>query len=132
MKARLVLDTNIFISAVLFKGEVSKLVDSWKKSDVKILMSKQVLEEYVKVLSYPKFKLSEKEIEYIIEEELLPFVEVIKVASEVSLVKDLDDNKFIALAIDGNANYIISGDAYLLNLKEFEEIKIIPIKEFLL
>ena len=83
------------------------------------MISKEVLEEYVKPLSYPKFQLSEAEIKYIIEEELFPYVEVIRVKSKVNVVKeDKEDNKFLALALDGKADYIISGDKHLLKLKK--------------
>ncbi|MBU4312166.1 MAG: putative toxin-antitoxin system toxin component, PIN family [Candidatus Omnitrophica bacterium] len=129
---RVVIDTNVFISAVLFKGESAKLLELWKKPRLKFLICKEVLEEYIKALSYPKFKLSEEEIKYILEEELLPFIDPVNITSEVDIIKeDNADNKFIALAIDGNANCIISGDAHLLKLKKFQGIGIVSVKEFL-
>lgn len=132
MSLKVVIDTNVFISAILFKGETAKLVYLLKKANLKILISKQVLEEYIKVLSYPKFKLSKEEIKYIIEEELLPFVEPVKVISKINAIKeDPDDNKFIALAVDGNARYVISGDTHLLKLKKFQKINIVTIRGFL-
>jgi len=129
---KVAIDTNVLISAVLFKGEPAKLLELWKKSDLKFLISRQVLKEYIKVLSYPKFRLSDEEIKYILEEELLPFVDPVNVVSKVDIIKeDSDDNKFIALAIDGNADYIISGDVHLLRLKKFKGIDIVSVKEFL-
>jgi len=68
---KIVIDTNIFISSVLFKGRVDKLVELWKKREFVFLISKDVLEEYIQVLSYPKFSLTKEEIKYIIEETLL-------------------------------------------------------------
>ena len=131
-KLRVVIDTNVFISAILFKGYPAKLVDLWKKNFLKILISKEVLEEYIKVLSYPKFQLSKEEINYIVEKELLPFVEVIKVKSKISIIKeDKEDNKFLILALEGNASCIISGDKHLLKLKKFHNTPIVTIKEFL-
>jgi hypothetical protein len=54
---------------------------------------------------------------------LLPFVDVIRVKSKVNLIKeDREDNKFLALALDGKADCIISGDRHLLKLKEFHNI----------
>ncbi len=131
-KLRVVIDTNVFISAILFKGYPAKLVDLWKKNFLKILISKEVLEEYIKVLSYPKFQLSKEEIKYIIEKELLPSAEVIKVKSKINLIKeDKEDNKFLTLALEGNAHYIISGDKHLLKLRKLHKIPIVTIKEFL-
>lgn len=129
---RAVIDTNVFISAILFKGKATNLVKLWKKGALTVLISKEVLEEYIKTLSYPKFRLSELEIEYIIEKELFPYTEVIKVKSKVSAVKeDREDDKFLALALDGKADYIISGDKHLLKLKKFREIPITSISSFL-
>jgi putative PIN family toxin of toxin-antitoxin system len=127
-----VIDTNIFISAILFEGEVNKLVYLWQCNKIKILMSHEILQEYIMVLSYPKFKLKKSEIEYIIKENLLPFIEVIQIKTKINLIKDdISDNKFLSLAIDGKAKYIISGDKHLLSLKNIYNIKIISAREFL-
>lgn len=130
---RTVIDTNVFISAVLFKSEASKLVSFWKKRKIIFLISKDVFKEYIKVLTYPKFQLNEEEIKYILEEELLPYAETIKITSKINNIveKDPTDNKFISLAVDGDAEYIISGDKHLLEIKRFKKIKIVSIKEFL-
>ena len=129
---KIVIDTNIFISSVLFKGRADKLVELWKKSEFVFLISKDVLEEYIQVLSYPKFSLTKEEIKYIIEETLLPFVKIVKVSSCIEIIKDdISDNKFISLAIDGKADFIVSGDKHLLGLNKVDDIKIIPLKKFL-
>jgi len=129
---KIVIDTNIFISSVLFKGKADKLVELWKKREFVFLISKDVLEEYIQVLSYPKFSLTKEEIKYIIEEELLPFVKIVKVSSCIEIIKDdISDNRFISLAIDGKADFIVSGDKHLLELNKVNEIKIISLKKFL-
>jgi len=129
---KVVIDTNVFISSILFKGEAAKLVNLWKRGFLKILISKEVLEEYIKVLTYPKFQLSKEEIKCIIEKELMPFTGVVKVKSKVSIIKeDEEDNKFLTLASEGVACYIISGDKHLLRLKNFHKIPIITVREFL-
>jgi hypothetical protein len=129
---RVVLDTNVLISALLFEGETKKIVYLWKTKRIKILISKEVLQEYIKVLSYPKFKLSKKEITYLIEEELLPFVEVCEPKIKFDFVKeDHEDNKFLDLAYEGKANYIVSGDSHLLKFKKFKKIKVVDVKSFL-
>ena len=123
---KVVIDTNTFISAVLFKGETNKLVDLWQKEKFTFLISREILDEYIKVLSYPKFKLTSDEIKHIINTELLPFVEPYVVKTEVDIIKDdPSDNKFLALAITGKSNCIISGDKHLLAIRRFRGIKII-------
>ncbi len=129
---RVVLDTNVFISAVLFSGRTSRLVRPWQEGHILFLISPEVLKEYVKVLAFPKFKLTKGEIKSIIEQELLPFVEPVMTSAALrGIVKDPSDDKFLALALDGKASYIISGDKHLLGLKEFRGIKIVTAEEFL-
>ncbi|HIE36140.1 MAG TPA: putative toxin-antitoxin system toxin component, PIN family [Candidatus Omnitrophica bacterium] len=132
MNIKIALDTDVFISAFLFKGETNNLVSLWKTGKIKILISKEVLKEYIKVLSYPKFKLSKKEITYLIEEEFLSFVEICKPKLKFDFIKDdPEDNKFLDLAYEGKVDYIISGDKHLLELKRFKKIKIVSVREFL-
>jgi uncharacterized protein len=59
---RVVLDTNVVVSALLFTGISSKLVPLWQDDVITVLVSRGILEEYLRVLSYPKFKLSEGDI----------------------------------------------------------------------
>ena len=129
---RVVLDTNILISAVLFSGRTSQLVKFWQEGRILVLMSPDVLKEYVKVLAYPKFKLAKQEIKSVIEQELLPFVEPVRVSKAIRVIaEDPSDDKFLSLALGGKSDFIISGDKHLLGLKEFGGIKIVPAEEFL-
>ena len=128
---RVVIDTNAFISSLLFKGPANKLVDLWQKKKFVFLISKQIFEEYIRVLNYPKFHLSEEEIEGIIKEELLPFVQVVIVEKSVSIVKiDPSDNIFLSTALSGKAKFIVSGDKHLLKLKKYRDIRILKMKDF--
>lgn len=131
-KQKIVFDTNVVISTLLFGGELDGIRRLWQKKKITFLISRDVLEEYIKVLAYPKFSLTEEKIKSIVEEELLPFVTTVRVKSRINHIKDdPDDDKFLALAVDGNADYIISGDKHLLHLNEFESINIMTGKEFL-
>jgi len=128
---KIVIDTNVFISAVLFRGPTSRLVSLWQKDAVSVLMSSAVLKEYAKALAYPKFKLSKTEIRGIVEQELLPYVYPVKVKRSLHIItEDPSDNKFLELAETGKADYILSGDKHLLDLKDFHGIKIITPAEF--
>ena len=130
-KLKVVIDTNIFISATLFSGEANRLVSLWQKNYIQLLMSKQVLEEYLRVLNYPKFGLTEIQIKYITEEVLLPYIFPLIVKRKISIIKnDPSDNKFLSLALEGKADFIISGDKHILELKKNENIRIVSLKEF--
>jgi len=129
---KVVIDTNVFVSAILFDGELDKLINLWKRKKFTFLLSKEILEEYIKVLSYKKFELSDKIIKRIIYEELLPYTKNIKVKKRINIIKkDPSDNIFLECALEGRANYIISGDKHLLQLKQYKSIKIISFHEFI-
>ncbi len=129
---KVVIDTNVFVSATIFKGEANRLVDSWQRNKFTFLMSGKILDEYIKVLAYPKFKLTDDEIKYIIESELLPFITPCRVEAELDIIKcDISDNKFLALALTGEADYIVSGDKHFLDLGKIERTRIVSLKKFL-
>ena len=122
---RVVLDTNVLVSALIFTGISSELVPLWQRSAITVLLSRGILEEYLRVLSYPKFQLSEAEIKALIEEELLPYVEVVNPRRRLRVVeRDPSDDKFIECAVTGKAQVIISGDKDLLSLGRYRQIRI--------
>ena len=128
---KIVIDTNVFISELLFRGSTSRLVSFWQKGMVSVLLSSEVLKEYAKVLAYPKFKLTKKEIRGVIEQELLPYVIPVKVKNHLDVItQDPSDNKFLELAKTGSADYILSGDKHLLEIKDFQGIKIVTTAVF--
>lgn len=128
----LVLDTSVFVSAVLFRGPTSRIVSLWQAGRISLLMSAEVLKEYARILAYPKFKLSPEEMQAIIEQELLPYIKPVKVKNIVSVIfQDPSDDKFLALAAAGKADYILSGDRHLLNLGSYSGARIFTPDEFL-
>src|SRR5574337_424337 len=114
---RVVLDTNTLISALLFSGTASRLVPLWQSRRITILLSGAILQEYLRVLTYPKFRLSNQEVRGLIEEELLPFVETVSVRKRLTAVRrDPDDTKFLECAVVGRAEYLVTGDQDLFEL----------------
>jgi putative PIN family toxin of toxin-antitoxin system len=123
---KVVLDTNVLISSILFKGELARIVDLWKRGKIVPVISRETFNEFRSVLEYPKFRLTKGEIKAIIEEEVLPFFEIVEITSEVSGVcKDPDDDKFIACALSASADFIVSGDKDLCDVVTHKSIKII-------
>jgi putative PIN family toxin of toxin-antitoxin system len=128
---RVVLDTNVLISALVFKGDLSNIAVLWQKSKIIPLISKETFDEFRTVLEYPKFTLSSGEIKSIIKQEILPFFEVVNVSKRVKGVcRDPDDDKFISCAISANADCIVTGDKDLSDLKKYQSIKIIHASDF--
>jgi putative PIN family toxin of toxin-antitoxin system len=131
-KFRVVLDTNVLISALLFHARPSRLVALWQKGQIVFLISADVLNEYLRVLAYPKFRLTEKEIKAMIEVEVLPFAEPVRIRTRLRMVaEDPSDDKFLELAVGGKANFIVSSDKHLLKLAMCKGVEIIPVAEFL-
>lgn len=127
---QVVLDANVIISGLFWKqGNPRKIIEMSEFELIEILFSKGTLKELSDVLE-KHFKTPKNEIEDILKF-LLERSSVVGVKSSVNICKDKDDNKFLELAVDGNANYIISGDRHLLEIKEFKGIKILRPSQFL-
>lgn len=129
---RVILDTNTLISALLFRGELSKLDKLWKKGRIVPLISRETFDEFKAVLEYPKFSLSEQEIKLIIEEEFLPYTEIVENVGELNgICRDPDDDKFIECALSASARFIVTGDKDLLDLGIYKTVKIISASRLL-
>ena len=129
---RVVLDTNVLISALLFKGELSRMVRLWQKGRIIPIISKETFDELRAVLEYPKFSLSRAEIKSLIEHEILPFFEVVNVSKHVrGACRDPGDDKFISCAISANAECIVTGDKDLSDLKKYQSVRIIHASNFI-
>jgi putative PIN family toxin of toxin-antitoxin system len=128
---RVVIDTNVLVSALLFGGDPGELITLWKERRIQPLGSKEIMEEYIRVLAYPKFRLTEEEIEYLFSQEVLPWFEVITVQSgRPFVIDDPSDDKFIWCALEGQAEAIISSDQHLLRLSSCP-VPIFSLSEFL-
>ena len=128
---KVVLDTSVLIFALLFKGEVSKFVELWQKGKIIPVISKDTFQELRSVLEYPKFSLSQEEINAIIGNEVLPHFEVVEVTKEIKGVcRDPADDKFISCALSASAAYIVSGDKDLCDLNRYKSVKIVTPSDF--
>ena len=120
------------ISALLFSGTAARLVPLWQSRRITLLISREILTEYLRVFAYPKFQLSDQEIRPLIEEELLPFVDTIRVRRRLAVVRrDPDDDKFLECAVAGRAQYLVTGDRDLRELGTFRGTAILTAGEFL-
>ncbi len=129
---RAVLDTNVILSAVLFGGRVGGLVRAWQTGRFQLLLSRAILEEVLRVLAYPKFRLTEGEIRGLLEEELVPFAETVIIRRHpVVRLRDPDDLALVACALTGRARYLVTGDADLLSLERIRQVQVIRPAEFM-
>jgi putative PIN family toxin of toxin-antitoxin system len=116
---RVVLDTNTVLSALLFvNGRLVPLRTAWQSGEVIPLLCAQTVEELLRVLAYPKFKLTPEEHEELLAD-YLPYGEVVapwKSKPEVPVCRDEKDQIFLDLAAVGAAHWLVTGDRDLLNL----------------
>jgi putative PIN family toxin of toxin-antitoxin system len=126
-----VIDTNVIVSS-FYGGNPKRIIDLLKAEKIKLCISKDIINEYIKVL------MRFKDIDDIEVNELVKLFSnsriVIFTGSTPKLkvvVNDPDDDKFIECAVELGAEYIISGDKDLLSIKQFGNIKILSPKQFL-
>ena len=122
---RVVLDTNIVLSALVFGGGAAgRLRVAWQQGAVLPLASTATVQELVRVLAYPKFRLSGQEQEELLAD-YLPYAQTVRIPQpppSVPSCRDTLDAPFMHLAVTGRADVLVSGDRDLLVLAdEFEK-----------
>lgn len=128
---RVILDTNIFISGIFWRGDSNKIISYWKEGRFILVASLEVLSEIVKVLKDFKIKLPEDMIKDWVDLIIRNSI-IVEPKEKFQVVKDdPKDNIFIEIAVAGDVDYIITNDRHLLKLTKFKSIKIITPKEFL-
>jgi putative PIN family toxin of toxin-antitoxin system len=128
---RLVIDTNVFVSALISARSIPALLLDEAGKKYTLFISKEILGEVEEVISRKKFGFTEQKISSAMEA-ILSFSEIINPGIKVDVIKlDPDDNKILECAIACNAQYIVSGDSHLLDLREYGTLKIINPKTVL-
>ncbi len=130
-KKKVVLDTNIFISSFGWNGKPKQIFQKCIDGELELIISPKQVEELQRVLNYPKFNFNEEEKETFLAL-ILEIAILIEITGKVDVIKeDPDDNVILETAIIGAAEYIITGDPHLLNVKQFLNIKIVTATNFL-
>ena len=117
---RVVIDTNVLVSAMLFhQSSVTWLRHAWQSDVIRLLASRQTIEELIRVLAYPKFHLTDAEREDLLGD-YLPWCETISVPKEIEIpdCRDPFDRPFLALTLAANADALVNGDMDLLELTD--------------
>lgn len=117
---RVVLDTNVLVSALLFRtGALAWLRDAWAGGAMRPLASRDTTAELIRVLAYPKFRLGEEDRGQLLGD-YLPWCETLAEpqAAEIPDCRDPFDRKFLVLAIAAKADALVTGDKDLLDLAQ--------------
>ncbi len=127
---RLVIDTNILISS-FFGGNPKRVIDLWKAGEITLCLSDEILEEYLRVIArLPIDPETKRGLIAILQEK--KNIEWFSPDSRHTIIReDPEDDKFIDCALAAGAECIISGDAHLLKVKEYQTIPIRSPRDFL-
>ena len=127
---RVVLDTNVIVSALLFGGYPERVFLSGLRGEIQLLTSRALLQELESVL-HKKFKLNMSLVKDAMDL-LKTLAEIIETYSQLKVIADPDDdNRVLECAVDGHAEFIVTGDTkHILPLKEYKGIKILRPSEF--
>ena len=128
---RVVIDTSTFISAAITVGTPAAVLDAVYMREYTLLFSLETYSELYEVLLRSKFNryvdLGERQ-KFL--EGVQEVAEWVVVISSIQVCRDSKDDKFLALALDGKADYVISSDQDLYGLERFEDIPILTPREF--
>ena len=130
-KVKIVVDTNLWISFLISLPTEQRLRRLLLSGKIDILFSQELFEELETTASKRKFRryFDTSHLEMFLQM-LIEIVEIVDVHSDVEICRDPRDNFLLALAMDGDADYLMTGDHDLLTLKKFGKTRIVTVKEF--
>jgi uncharacterized protein len=130
-KLKIILDTNILVSFLITR-DFEKLDDLILSGKIILIFSDELLDEFITVVRRPKFQrfFSPDDIEILVNF-FLEHGLFINIVSDLHLCRDKKDNFLLNLAVDGAANYLITGDKDLLELNMVGNTSILTMSEFL-
>lgn len=127
---RIVLDTNVFVSGVFFRGPPGEIIDAWHAEHIQLVVSLEILDEYQRVgaelaVKYPAVDLA-------------PVLQYLAVNAEIcdpppldeQVCEDADDDKFLACAIAVGAECVVTGDKLLLKVAEYRGVEVLRPRDF--
>ena len=130
----IVLDTNLLLSALVFSGgRLAALRTTWQTSRCVPLVSQATAAELIRVLAYPKFKLSAVDREELLAD-YLPHCRSVRIPARLPKLptcRDVNDQVFIELAAVGKADFLVTGDRDLLVLAPAFNRRIVTAEVFL-
>ena len=131
---RVVIDTKLVLSALVFsQGRLTPLRHAWQGAHCQPLLSSATAAELLRVLAYPKFKLTAEEQQELLAD-YLPYCTTVRMPAKLPptpTCRDLLDMPFMQLALAGKADYLVSGDHDLLSLAGQFSCPIITVDQFI-
>jgi putative PIN family toxin of toxin-antitoxin system len=128
---KLVIDSNIFVSSFFWKGNPRRVFDRVTNGFDELYITDEILNEVSTVMARKKFDTNETEIKEYVEIIESYSVKVFYKNETEKISRDKDDNKILQCGLEGNVDFIITGDNDLLVLKGLKNIKIVNPREYL-
>ncbi len=132
---RTTVDTNVFISALFWKGIPARVIDIFKRQEAILLLSEDILAELERKLSSAKFVTRVNAIGVSSAEVVDTFRGMAEITAPVDVpedaVRDPKDRMILACAVGGQADIIVSGDKDLVVLKAYRGIPVVTPSDFL-
>jgi putative PIN family toxin of toxin-antitoxin system len=127
---KIVLDTNVFISGIFFRGPPYQILQAWRDNKLQIILSQEILEEYHRV--------AEELAAQFLGVDLRPILELLTIKAELipsytlseSVSDDPDDDKFIACALASKTRVVVSGDKHLLKVSGYDGVEVVRPRKF--
>ncbi|MDE6719326.1 MAG: putative toxin-antitoxin system toxin component, PIN family [Treponemataceae bacterium] len=126
---RIVIDTNVVASGIVFGGKPERLLELAIKNDVEMCVLPQILAEYDEIIVRLSAKYPNRTIAISLKD-LTDNALLVSPSQTVTVCRDPDDNKFIECAMEGKCLYIVSGDNDLLDLRSYADVEIVTVAEF--
>ncbi len=137
-RIKVVVDTNIFVSGIIVpQGTSFELLEVWRRKEYILLISEVLLKELENVLRRPKFikyHLTEEKINGLLQLIIKKSIKVSPSPTFSATIRDPKDEMILSTALDGNADYLITGDKDLLVLNgnpQLGKLKIVTANDFL-
>jgi len=127
---KVVFDTNIYISAILYGGKPRYGMELARKELFRLFVSPEILEELEEELTEPPFNISKRDIKKILSG-IKKYVKIIKPTTRVNICRDVKDNMLLNCAIDSMSRYLVTGDKDLLVIEKIKNIDIVSISNFM-
>ena len=127
-----VLDTNVFVAGIFWSGPPYEILNAWQESRVELVISPDILDEYIRVAE----ELSDKYPDV----DVMPFIELVMIGAtiysppplEEPITDDPDDDKFFAAAIASRSSCIVSGDRHLLTASGYGGVDVMRPANFVI
>lgn len=127
---KIILDTNVFMSGIFWAGQPAKILDAWQAHKINLVVSTDILNEYVRIGEALSKKYPGTEISSFIDMVALHGIMVEPGKLSTPVCRDVNDDMFIALALSSGTKLIISGDKDLHDIDGYGGIKVLKPSQF--